>query len=43
MRDSTLVHGCRFHQAWYADDGTAFYALAFWETRDGASSFFHEW
>lgn len=28
MRESTRAHGCRFHRAWYASDGSAFYALA---------------
>jgi hypothetical protein len=43
MRMSAREHGCRFHRAWYADDGSAFYALAEWETREGASAFFQEW
>jgi hypothetical protein len=43
MRDSAEAHGCRFHQAWYAEDGSAFYALAFWDTREGARAFFREW
>jgi hypothetical protein len=43
MRESAVAHGCRFHQAWYADDGSAFYALAFWLDRKGAGSFFREW
>lgn len=36
-------HGCRFHRAWYARDGSAFYAVAKWETREGANAFFEEW
>lgn len=43
MRASAERHGCRFHRAWYAADGSAFYALAYWETREGASAFFQEW
>lgn len=43
MRDSARSHGCRFHRAWYAVDGSAFYAIAEWETREGASAFFQEW
>jgi hypothetical protein len=43
MQASAVAHGCRFHRAWYAEDGSAFYALAMWETRDGASAFFEEW
>ena len=43
MRASAERHGCRFHRAWYAADGSAFYALAYWETREGASAFFEEW
>lgn len=43
MQSSAAGHGCRFHQAWYADDGSAFYALAFWESREGARAFFREW
>ena len=43
MQASAVAHGCRFHQAWYADDGSAFFALACWTTPEGASSFFREW
>lgn len=43
MRASAERHGCRFHRAWHAADGSAFYALAKWETREGASAFFEEW
>ena len=43
MQESARAHGCTFHQAWYADDGSAFYALAEWATREGASAFFDEW
>ena len=43
MQASASSHGCRFHRAFAADDGTAFYALACWESREGASAFFEEW
>ncbi len=43
MRASALEHGCRFHRAWYAADGSAFWALADWDTREGAAAFFEEW
>ena len=33
----------RFHRAWYARDGSAFYAIANWESREGAHAFFEEW
>jgi hypothetical protein len=34
--------GCGFHRAWYAADGSAFYAVAFWESIEGAGQFFAE-
>lgn len=43
MQASAEGHGCRFHRAWYARDGSAFYAVALWDTREGASAFFEEW
>ena len=43
MRASARDHGCTFHRAWAATDGSAFYALAHWLTREGASAFFQEW
>jgi hypothetical protein len=43
MRASARAHGCRFHRAWYAEDGSTFYAVACWDTREGASAFFEEW
>lgn len=43
MRESARAHGCRFHRAWHGADGSAFYAVAFWETREGANAFFTEW
>jgi hypothetical protein len=43
MQASAADHGCRFHRAWYSDDGSAFYALALWATREGAAAFFEEW
>lgn len=43
MQASARAHGCRFHQAWHAADGSAFWAIAEWETREGAGAFFEEW
>ena len=43
MRRSAVELGCRFHRCWHAADGSAFYAVAFWETREGASTFFERW
>jgi hypothetical protein len=43
MQASAREHGCRFHRAWYAQDGSAFYAIAEWVTREGATAFFREW
>lgn len=43
MRSSARAHGCRFHQAWFAQDGSAFYAVADWATPEGARAFFDEW
>jgi hypothetical protein len=43
MSASAVEHGCLFHRAWYAEDGSAFYAVAKWETREGARAFFEEW
>jgi hypothetical protein len=43
MQASAAVHGCRFHRAWYVEDGSAFYALAKWDTPEGARAFFDEW
>ena len=30
-------------RAWYAADGSAFYALANWDSMDGAQEFFERW
>jgi hypothetical protein len=43
MQASSREHGCRFHRAWYAEDGSEFVALAQWETREGARAFFEQW
>jgi len=43
MSASAWSHGCRFHRAWFAADGSAFYAIALWESREGANAFFREW
>lgn len=42
MQASAASHGCRFHRAWYAADGSACYALANWASTEGASAFFNE-
>jgi hypothetical protein len=43
MQASARDLGCRFHRAWYAEDGSAFYAVACWDTREGANTFFQRW
>ena len=43
MRADARERGCTFHRAWYAADGSAFYALAHWESRDAANGFFERW
>jgi hypothetical protein len=43
MRASARALGCRFHRAWYAEDGSAFYALANWDSEEGAQAFFDRW
>lgn len=43
MQASAVEHGCRFHRAWYARDNSAFYALAMWQTAEGAKAFFDQW
>jgi hypothetical protein len=43
MRASAREMGCRFHRAWHAQDGSAFYAVACWDTREGANAFFERW
>lgn len=43
MQASAVEHGCRFHQAWYAEDGSAFWAVGCWDSREGARAFFTEW
>lgn len=43
MRVSARGHGCKFHRAWYTEDGSAFYALANWDSIEGARAFFREW
>jgi len=40
MRASARELGCTFHRAWHAADGSAFYAVAHWRTREGAVDFF---
>jgi hypothetical protein len=43
MRASARELGCLFHRAWFAEDGSAFYALANWDSLDGAQTFFERW
>jgi len=43
LQESARELGCRFHRAWYAEDGSAFYALALWDSRAGAQQFFDRW
>lgn len=43
MAESARAHGCRFHRVWYAADASAFYAVACWDSEEGASAFFQEW
>lgn len=43
MQVSAVGHGCLFHRAFAAEDGSAFYAVACWESLDGAYAFFEEW
>lgn len=43
MQSSARDHGCRFHRAFAAADGSAFYAVACWETTEGANKFFTLW
>ena len=43
MQSSARDHGCRFHRAFAAADGSAFYAVACWETTEGANTFFTLW
>jgi hypothetical protein len=43
MRASARELGCTFHRAWYAGDGSAFYALAHWQSLVGAQTFFEQW
>jgi hypothetical protein len=43
MRASAVERGCTFHRAWYAADGSAFYAIAHWSSRAGANAFYESW
>jgi hypothetical protein len=43
MQASAVRHCCTFHRAWHAADGSAFYAIARWASREGAHAFFTEW
>lgn len=43
MQASARELGCRFHRAWYAEDGSEFVAIAKWDSREAASAFFERW
>jgi hypothetical protein len=43
MQQSARELGCRFHRAWYSEDGSAFYAVACWASREAARTFFELW
>jgi hypothetical protein len=43
MQASARELGCRFHRAWHTSDGSLFVAVANWDTREGASTFFERW
>jgi hypothetical protein len=43
MAASARELGCTFHRAWYAADGSAFYAVACWSSRESARTFFERW
>ena len=43
MRADARAYECRYHRAWYASDGHAFYALAIWRSREDASAFYRKW
>ena len=43
MRADARARGCTFHRAWHTADGSAFYALAHWESREAARGFFERW
>jgi hypothetical protein len=43
MRVDAAARGCTFHRAWYAADGSAFWALAHWTSRAAALGFYESW
>lgn len=43
MQMSAARHGCTFHRAWFAHDGSEFVALAKWDSKEGARAFYEEW
>ena len=43
MRASAREHGCTFHRAWHASDGSAFYAGRALAHARGSACFFEEW
>ena len=43
MSADAAERGCTFHRAWHAADGSAFYAVAHWPSREAAGAFFERW
>jgi len=43
MSADAAERGCSFHRAWHAADGSAFYAVAHWRSREAATAFFERW
>lgn len=43
MREDARRFGCRFRRASCAADGSAFYALAFWRSREGGRECYQKW
>ena len=43
MSADAAERGCSFHRAWHAADGSAFYAVAHWPSREAAGGFFERW
>lgn len=43
MQASARSLGCRFHRAFAAEDGSAFWAIACWKSAEAAREFFTLW
>jgi hypothetical protein len=43
MKADARQHGCRFHRVWHARDGSAFYALVEWASREEEHAFYSRW